>query len=142
MRAESAAARSSGLWNSVRQMSQEIADDFPRVLGLFQPGHVAAFVDECEGGIPDQGVRFANVRFSSEVLAPLEKKNRSRNAFEFRANVIFPLCPEERRRDAEIVIVGVKFHGHFQSLLSIIEVSHRRGPQTLESGAIGVRCLS
>jgi len=25
-------------------MSQEIADDFPRLLGLFQPGHVPAFI--------------------------------------------------------------------------------------------------
>src|SRR5947208_16437075 len=82
------------------------------------------------------------VRFSGKNLPPWKKKHRSQDGFEFRPDVILPLSRQKRWRNAEIVILGIEFHRHLQSLLSIIEVSRGRCTQTFKCGAVGVGCLS
>jgi hypothetical protein len=55
------------------QMSQEVVDDFPGLVRLFQPWHVAALVDEGERRTLDECVHLANVRFAGQILAALKK---------------------------------------------------------------------
>src|SRR5205807_9069016 len=94
---------------SVRQMRQKLIDNFPSLLWLFQPWHVATFVDERECRIGDQRVRFTNIRFARQILSPLKEKNGSSDGSEFRPDVILSLDFKKGRGNAEIVIVRVKF---------------------------------
>src|SRR5207249_10237726 len=96
---------------------------FPSLLRLLQPWHVATFVDERECRIPDQRVRFTNIRFACQILSPLKEKNRSSDRSKFRPDVILSLGFKKGRRNPEIVILRLEFRGHLQRLLSVIEVS-------------------
>src|SRR5262249_60648224 len=96
-------------------------------LGLLQPWHVTAFVDEREGRIFDQRVRFTDVRFTGQILPPLEEKHGRRDRFEVRPEVIPPLGLEKRWWNAEIVIPGLEFRRHLKRFLAIVEGSNCLG---------------
>src|SRR5436190_22620573 len=86
-------------------------------------------------------MRFANVRFSREILPALKEKNRRHDGFELRANVVFSLGLREGWGNAEIVIPGIKFRRHLQRLLSIVEVSNRCSTQPFKRSAVGIGCF-
>src|SRR5215510_7575360 len=87
-------------------------------------------------------MRFTDIGFTGQILPALKEKNGGKDSFEFWPDVILTLGLQERWRNAEIVILGIKFRRHLQRLFSVIEIGNGCGTQAFKCGPVRVSCFS